>query len=81
MSQAQSASKWADLKGKTRDQLIEMHDSLLDGGGAVQINVIYYLQEIQRRDNDAQTNTMLRYTWWITVMTVVMTLVLQRDFA
>ncbi len=34
----------------------------------------FYLNELQRRENEKTTKKMLRYTLWITLMTFVMTL-------
>jgi hypothetical protein len=49
-------------------ELIAGHDHL---AGSTVVGVNYYLNELARRDQDRQTQTMLRYTRWITLMTGV----------
>jgi hypothetical protein len=66
-----SAPTIEKLRLMTDEQLIKEHDKGVTG---VQLGVSYYLDELSRRNNSRQTETMLRYTKWITFMTVVMTI-------
>ncbi|MHB8160811.1 MAG: hypothetical protein ACYDGS_10065 [Thermoleophilia bacterium] len=56
-----------DLRTLSDEDIIEKHDSLAE---RTEANVKYYLREIERRDQDRQTESMLKYTNWIKVMTV-----------
>ena len=63
-----------DLRELSDQELIRRHDALVPRVG---ISVNYYLQELARRDQDRQTQAMLRYTLWVAIMTgaiVAMTL-------
>jgi len=56
-----------DLRSLSDEEIIERHDRLAERAEA---NVKYYLREIERRDQDRQTEAMLNFTKWITIMTV-----------
>lgn len=56
-----------DLRALSDEEIIERHDRLAEH---TQADVNYYLREIVRRDQDGQTKAMLKYTKWITIMTV-----------
>lgn len=64
--------------GLTLKELRDMRDDdLVSAHGHKANNVVLslndYLNEINRRDQSKQTKQMLNYTWWITVMTSVVT--------
>ena len=65
------AHTFTALRDLSEEQLIDRHDKV---AGSHSPGVDYYLRELARRDQDRQTKAMLRYTWWIRVMTVVMTI-------
>ncbi|MEK6590052.1 MAG: hypothetical protein AABZ11_05175 [Nitrospinota bacterium] len=66
-----------ELRKLTEEELIIRHDNetratqVIEGGPLWQI---YYLDELKRRDQNRQTQAMLNYTKWITIMTVIMTI-------
>lgn len=60
-----------ELRSLSDDELIRRHDQ---HAASTQIGINHYLAELSRRDLDRQTQAMLRYTWWITIMTGVMLL-------
>jgi hypothetical protein len=64
------AETLAELRGLPDEELIQRHDKQ---AGNAEPNVNYYLAELARRDLDRQTATMVRYTWWIAVMTCMVT--------
>ena len=53
------------------EQLIEEHDKIAPTSIWAVGN---YLEEIHRRDLEAQTKIMLKYTKWICTFTIIMTL-------
>ena len=57
-----------DLRALSDEQIIERHDRLAE---RTEADVNYYLREIARRDQDRQTNKMVKSTKRITIMTVV----------
>ncbi len=59
-----------ELRRMPDETLIERHDRLAE---QTQVGVNHYRAEYVRRAQDRQTQTMLRYSWWITLMTGVMT--------
>ena len=60
----------SDLRNLTDDELVERHD--IQAKSTV-VGIQYYLDELNRRNQERQTESMLRFTKWITVMTVVIT--------
>ncbi len=56
------------LRSLTDEELISKHDELAKH---TQVGINHYLNEIYRRDNDKISNAMLKYTKWITIMTVI----------
>lgn len=60
-----------ELRLLSDDELIKRHD---EHAQHTQVGINHYLAELSRRDLDRQTQAMLRYTWWITIMTGVMLL-------
>lgn len=65
------ARSLADLRGMCVDELISEHDRIAPKTG---VTLNYFLNELNRRDQDQQTKAILRYTKWITGMTVVITI-------
>lgn len=59
-----------ELRDISYEKLIEKHDS---HAKSTVVGVDFYLKEISRRDQEMQTKAMLRYTKWITLMTLIMT--------
>ena len=64
------SEKLAKLRAMTTEELIAMHDKV---ASHTQVSTEHYLAEIGRRDDQARTETMLRLTRWITVMTLIVT--------
>lgn len=60
----------SDLRNLTDDELVEKHDAQAK---TTVVGIQYYLDELSRRYQERQTNSMLRFTKWITVMTVIIT--------
>ena len=60
----------SDLRSLTDDELVERHDSQAK---TTVVGTQYFLDELNRRYQERQTKAMLRFTKWITVMTVVIT--------
>lgn len=58
------------LRSIPDEKLVVEHDRVAP---PFQTNPEYYVRELSRRDQDKQTKTMMRYTYWITIMTAVMT--------
>ena len=77
-SQAESpqwAKGLAELRSLSDKELVRQHDVKalgdgVDSGTCVGLN--YYLQELARRDSERQTKVMLRLTWFIAALTLVM---------
>jgi len=61
----------SELRSLSDDELVNRHDRLAQH---TQVGTNHYLRELQRRDMDRQTRATLRYTGWITVMTVIVTI-------
>ena len=61
----------AQLRALSEEQLIHEHDKIAKDFNP---KSDHYLSELFRRGQDRQTQTMLRYTFWITLMTGAMTL-------
>lgn len=55
----------------TDAQLIECHDNEAKN---TSWSVSYFLNELSRREQARQTDTMLKLTWWIFWLTAVVTL-------
>ncbi|MFO7583969.1 MAG: hypothetical protein R6W69_04490 [Anaerolineales bacterium] len=64
-------SSLKELRSLSSEDLIKKHDQL---ARTTSHSVNYYLQELARRDQNAQTEVMLKLTRWITWMTAVITL-------
>lgn len=68
-----------ELKSVTEDKLITAVNSCLalQGGLALDtrhiLEAIVYLEQLSGRKQDSQTHQMLKYTWWITAMTGIVT--------
>ena len=60
-----------DLRSLPDDELVERHDSQAK---TTVVGTQYFLDELNRRYQERQTKAMRRFTKWITVMTVVITL-------
>lgn len=60
-----------ELRSLSDEELVTRHDGLARG---TQVGVQHYLSELARRDHDRQTKAILRYTVWITIMTVIITI-------
>lgn len=61
----------AELRALSDDELVGRHDQLAKH---TVVGTNHYLQELTRRDQDRQTQAMLRHTRWVTVMTGVITI-------
>jgi hypothetical protein len=59
-----------ELRALPDDELVRRHDH---AAATTVVGVDYYLAELARRDQDRQTQAMVRYTLWIAVMTAVVT--------
>jgi hypothetical protein len=57
-----------ELRSLSDDELIERHDK---HATSTQVGVNHYLRELERRDLDRQTQQMVRFTLWMTIMTLV----------
>ena len=66
------AETYQELRKLPVAALIERHDKVAKDYS--ERTASEYLQEVGRRDQEGQTRVMLRYTGWITLMTVVMTI-------
>ena len=60
----------SDLRKLTDDELVERHDAQAE---TTFVGIQYFLDELNRRYQERQTKAMIRFTKWITVMTVVIT--------
>jgi hypothetical protein len=60
-----------ELRGSSDEELIRAHDRLAK---STSIGVNYYLDELARRENARQQATMIRLTWAIAAMTLVVTI-------
>ena len=61
----------SDLQNLTDDELVERHDAQ---ARTTVVGTQYFEDELNRRYQERQTKAMLRYTAWITAMTVIITL-------
>lgn len=61
---------YAELRGLTMDQLVELYDQNTEH---VIIGLDYLRQELALREQEAQTGTIVRLTWAIAAMTLVVT--------
>jgi hypothetical protein len=59
------------LRQMSDEDLIKTHDSMV---GNVQLGISYYVEELARRSATRQNDVLLKYTKWITIMTVVVTI-------
>ena len=64
------AHSLSELQSLTNDELVKLHDAQAK---TTVVGTQYYQDELNRRSQDCQTKAMLRYTKWITAMTVVIT--------
>ena len=62
------ALKIAELRAMTDDELVALHDKAAPGTGS---GVLYYLAELDRREIRRRTDTMVRLTWAIFALTLV----------
>ena len=60
----------SDHRNLTDDELVEKHDAQAK---TTVVGIQYFLDELNRRYQERQTQAMLRFTKWTTVMTVVIT--------
>ncbi len=58
-----------ELRNISTEDLVKRHDHAAEN---TVVGVDYYLDELSRRDQEAQTRAMLRLTWLIAGMTGVM---------
>ncbi len=58
------------LRDMSDDDLVSAHDHKAND---IVLSLNDYLNEINRRDQSKQTKQMLNYTWWITIMTSIIT--------
>lgn len=65
------ALKLKELRTISTDELIRRHDNIANNTGG---GLDYYLNEITRRDQEEHTKTILKYTRFITFMTLIITL-------
>ena len=65
------APKIVELREMSEEQLVQMYDKISE---STIIGTDFYLQEIVRRNQNRQTETMLKYTRYILWMTVAVTL-------
>jgi hypothetical protein len=63
------AIPYHELQKLTREQLVAMYDEMALSSPGIHIGLDFVKHEIWRRDQEAQTRTMLRLTWVITVLT------------
>ena len=71
--------RFDDLKKMTYEQLIIAHDNhvkLMNTKADPRQSAFaeYYRQEIFKREQDLQTKTMIKYTCWIIILTVIITI-------
>jgi hypothetical protein len=59
------------LRALSDEELITHHDTFAK---RTVLSLQYFIGEIYRREQEKQTRTMLRYTGWITLMTIIMTI-------
>jgi len=59
-----------ELRSLSDEELVVRHDEL---ASHTQVGVQHYLSELARRDHDRQAKAILRYTTWIAIMTIIMT--------
>jgi hypothetical protein len=67
-----------ELRGLTDEELVQAHDSMVEGGGYT-VGLDYYPQELSRRETERQTRTMVRLTWAVFGLTVVNVVILLID--
>jgi len=65
------AETLAELRALSDADLVREHDALAT---QTAVGTEHYLQELERREQHRQTDKMLRYTTWVTVMTLVITI-------
>ena len=65
------SEKLEELRSLPDEDLVARHDALASHAS---IGLNYYLRELARRDQERQTDAMLRYTRYMTAMTVVILL-------
>ena len=64
------AGAFAGLREMCYDEVVALYDK---HAGHTHVGLNHYRDELVRRDQERQTDAMLRYTRWITLMTVIMT--------
>lgn len=70
------AYRLKELREMTDEQLIAEHDDVAQGTASLGVN--YYLDELKRREQNKQTESMLAYTrrmLWLTVFVAICTVV------
>lgn len=65
------AESLKELRSLSNDELIKNHDELAK---QTVVGTRHYLNELYRRDTDRATRTIVRLTWSIAGMTVIVTL-------
>jgi len=65
------ATKYSELRAMTTEELVRRYDELATH---VDLGLDFYRQEIWRRDQERQTQTMLTLTWVIAALTLVNTI-------
>lgn len=56
-----------ELRGLSDDEIVRKHDQL---AGNTVVGTNHYLQELDRRDQERQTQAILMYTRWVAIMTI-----------
>jgi hypothetical protein len=67
------AESLKELRGLSDKQLIEEHDNC---AASTSSHIHFYLEEIKRRDQNRQTETIIKYTrimMWLTVFIAILT--------
>lgn len=67
----QAPPTWSNLKKMTDEELIERHDYRARRGID---SLQYFIDELRHRGQDRQTRAVKKYTGWMTIMTVIITL-------
>jgi hypothetical protein len=59
------------LRNKSDEELVMLHDKTASD---YQMTIGYFMDELNRREQNKMSKTMLRYIWWVTLMTFIMTI-------
>lgn len=62
------APQLKELEGLSDKQIRDLYDQQAQ---STMVGTQFYLEELNRRALDRQTEVMLRYTRWITIMTII----------